>query len=403
MTEAPSEAKWLNFDPLDSEFDKNFYPLMQSMRENCRAYRHKDTLVPVVSFFRYSDILPMLKNWQEWSSERSEELKARGLGVATIMLSNDPPLHTKYRKIMAPFFKPRSVARIEQMIEHEIDRAMDRCLDNGEVDFVSDFAQQITTGLICQICGIPDADREFILSGSAKVAEHYGKGLFWKERQPEIEQNIAKVSWEFAAYFAEHVETLQRTDAKNILSEMAEQLDNKAEIVSMCALLLASGTETTANVITHGLLELIRHPAQFALLRGQPELLDSAIEEIVRFRATLRRHERVAKSAVTIDGVEISAGDSIVLWNASANRDPDFIENPEEFKIDRHPNNHIGYGHGIHSCVGNVLARAELRLTFGRLLKTTRSIDEMRGDASYESAGNGVMDVARRYSVRLSS
>jgi cytochrome P450 len=389
----------LSFDPMDANFCRDFYPNIKRMRETHRAYRHPDTLSPVVSFFRYADVAPMLANWHEWSSERSEEKKARGLGVASIMLGNDPPLHTRYRKIMAPFFMPKSIQTYEAIIESLIDEAVEACVGTGDTDFVEKFADHVTVGLICEICGIPAEDREMIRAKAMLVAENYGKGLFWKEENPEIEAMIAKVSWDFGFYFIQHVERLKTSGQNSILGRMAEHLDNPREIAAMCALIIAGGVETTTNNIVHGLQELIRHPDQFALLRRQPELLDSAIEEMVRYRGTLRRQERVAMRDVDIDGIAIAKGDTVVLWNASACRDPDFIDRPEIFDITRKPNKHIGYGNGIHMCIGNVLARAELRSIFGRLLSATSHIEEARGADSYQDAGNGVMDVARRYSL----
>lgn len=387
------------FDPMDPNFCRDFYTNIKRMREGCRAYRHPDTLTPVVSFFRYADVAPMLSNWHEWSSERSEEKKARGLGVASIMLGNDPPLHTRYRKIMAPFFMPKSIQTYEAIIESLIDEAIEQCVGAGDVDFVEKFADHVTVGLICEICGIPKEDRDLIRTKATLVAENYGKGMFWKKENPDIEAMIAKVSWDFGIYFIQHVERLKTSGQSSILGSMAEHLDNPREIAAMCALIIAGGVETTTNNIVHGLQELIRNPEQFALLRRQPELLDSAIEEMVRYRGTLRRQERVAMHDVDVGGIAIEKGDTVVLWNASACRDPDFIDRPEEFDITRKPNKHIGYGSGIHMCIGNVLARAELRSIFGRLLSATSHIEEARGADSYEDAGNGVMDVARRYSL----
>ncbi len=387
------------FDPMDANFCRDFYPNIKRMRESCRAYRHPGTLTPVVSFFRYADVAPMLANWHDWSSERSEEKKARGLGVASIMLGNDPPLHTRYRKIMAPFFMPKSIQSYEAIIEGLIDEAVEACVGTGDTDFVEKFADHVTVGLICEICGIPKEDREMIRTKAMLVAENYGKGMFWREENPDIEAMIAKVSWDFGFYFIQHVERLKTSGQNSILGRMAEHLDNPREIAAMCALIIAGGVETTTNNIVHGLQELIRHPEQFALLRRQPELLDSAIEEMVRYRGTLRRQERVATQNVDVDGIEITEGDTVVLWNASACRDPDFIDRPDEFDISRKPNRHIGYGNGIHMCIGNVLARAELRAIFGRLLTATSHIEEARGADSYQDAGNGVMDVAKRYSL----
>jgi cytochrome P450 len=396
MTAAP-----LTFDPTSPDFDRNFYQNIREMRENCRAYRHEGTLIPVVSVFRHSDVAPMLLDWENWSSERSEIMKKRGFGIASIMVGDDPPNHTRYRKLMAPFFTPVAVQKFDKIINHEIDVAMEKCLGTGEIDLVEDFAGPIVNGMICDICGIPDGDREFIRSNAMLVAAQYGKGIFWKEPQPEMEAIIAKVGWDFGMYFLQHVATLKNSKTPSILSSLSEQLAEPREIAAICALMIAAGLETTTNMIVHGMQELIRHPDQLARLRGDNSLMNSAVEEMVRYRGTLRRNERVAMNDCDIDGVAIEKGDSVILWTASANRDPEAFDRPEEFLIDRTPNRHIGYGLGIHMCLGNVMARAEMRLTFQRLLNATSHIEEARGANSYESYGNGVMDVAKRYSVKL--
>ncbi len=391
----------IEFDPVSPNFDRDFYPNIKTMREQCRAYRHEGTLIPAVSVFRHADVVPMLQDWQNWSSGRSEIMKKRGFGIASIMVGDDPPDHTRYRKLMAPFFMPVSVNSFDEIISSEIDVAMEKCLNAGEIDLVEDFAGPIVNGLICKICGIPDEDREFIRSKAMLVAAHYGKGLFWKEPNPEIEAIIAKVGWEFGFYFIQHVEVLKKSKTPSILSTLSEQLAEPREIAAICALMIAAGLETTTNMIVHGMQELIRHPLQMAKLRGDNGLMNSAIEEMFRYRGTLRRHERVAVHDSKIDDVAINAGDSVILWNASANRDPAVFDRPEEFLIDRSPNRHIAFGSGIHTCLGIVMARAEMRLTFQRLLGATSTIEETRGHESYESYGNGVMDVAKRYSVKL--
>ncbi len=391
----------IEFDPTSPNFDRDFYTNIRLMRENCRAYRHEGTMIPAVSVFRHSDVVPMLQDWENWSSGRSEIMKKRGFGIASIMVGDDPPDHTRYRKLMAPFFMPVSVNSFDAIIDREIDVAMEKCLGTGEIDLVEDFAGPIVNGLICKICGIPDEDREFIRSKAMLVAAHYGKGLFWKEPHPEIEEIVAKVGWEFGFYFIQHVEVLKKTKTPSILSSLSEHLTEPREIAAICALMIAAGLETTTNMIVHGMQELIRNPDQFAMLRQNSGLMNSAVEEMFRYRGTLRRHERVAVHDSEIDGVKIAAGDSVILWNASANRDPEVFDRPEEFLIDRSPNRHIAFGSGIHTCLGIIMARAEMRLTFQRLLDATSHIEETRGADSYESYGNGVMDVAKRYSVKL--
>lgn len=389
------------FDPTSPNFCRDFYSEMTRMREACRAYRHEGTLIPIVSFFRYDDVQPMLADSQNWSSERSEKMRARGLGSASIMVGDDPPVHTRYRKIMAPYFTPAAIRVYDDIIEGLLDEAIEMHVGVGETDFVQ-FADYIAVGLICEICGIPKEDRELIRSKAMEVAIHYGKGLFWKEEHPEIEATIAKISWDFGFYFLQHVERLKTSGSQSMLASMAAQLNDAREIASMCALLIAAGVETTTNSIVHGIQEFIRNPGQMELLRCNPDAhLDGAVEEIVRYRGTLRRQERVARRNVEIDGVQIEKDDTIILWTAAASRDPSYIDRPDEFDITRWPNRHIGYGYGIHTCIGNVLARSELRRVFSRLVKATSHIEEARGNGSYQDAGNGVMDVALHYHLKL--
>jgi len=137
-------------------------------------------------------------------------------------------------------------------------------------------------------------------------------------------------------------------------------------------------------------------------LRSDPDkYVDGAIEEMLRFRGTIRKQDRIAKIDTEIDGVEIRKGDSIALWNGSASRDPEAIDRPEEFDITRKPNRHLAFGAGIHMCIGNALARVEMRIVFKRLLERTKDIRETRGGDSYESLGNGVLEAAKRYNVEL--
>ena len=168
---------------------------------------------------------------------------------------------------------------------------------------------------------------------------------------------------EMTGYLDEHIERVKRQPREDILSKLTQMLENPRHLVGMSILILAAGNETTTNLLAHGLQELLRHPEQLALLRKHPELIDSAVEEMLRYRGTIRKQDRISMVDTEVDGVQINKGDSIALWNASASRDPSAIDRPEVFDITRKPNRHLALGAGPHMCIGNALARVEMRIT----------------------------------------
>jgi len=389
------------FDPLSGYFEQNPYKELKRMRETCRAYRHEGTLMPVVSFFHNNDIRSMLQDWQTWSSQRSEEYNEKALGDAAILIGNDPPLHTQYRDIVAPLFLPGEMNPLIPMIEEQTTRVVDKCLGAGEINFVEDFAADATVSVICKLVGVPEADKQKMRDMTVAIGREDGRPVFWKEPNPETEERLASLMTEMTEYFTQHIEDRQGKPVTDILGHINERISNKRHLIGMSILIVGAGNETTTNLMTHGLQELLRHPEQMALLRQNPDLINGAIEEMLRFRGTIRKQDRISTIDTEIDGVQINKGDSIALWNASASRDPSAIERPEEFDITRSPNRHLALGSGIHMCIGNALARIELRIAFRLLLEKTREIRLTKGEQSYESLGNGVLEAAKRFNVEL--
>ncbi len=373
------------------------------MQDSCRVYRHKGTLMPVVSFFKARDIKPGLQDWQRFSSQRSEEYNKKALGDAAILIGNDPPLHTKYRDVVAPLFLPGAVHPLGPVIDRMTDKALDRCLDAGEVNFVTEFACTVSLGVIAHICDVPEEDHDLMFRMTQQMATTDGMPVFWKEPHPEVEARIAESMQVLGEYFLDHVKTRANNGRDNILNHIASQVDDQRHLAGLCALVLAAGFETTMNLMTHGLYELLHHPEQMHMLRQNPNMINAAVEEMLRFRGTIRKQDRIAAVDMEIDDVEINKGDSVAFWTACVSRDPDLIDRPDEFDIARKVPRHGAFGSGIHMCIGKVLARLEVRAAMKRLIEKTSLIEEMRGDESYQSVGNGVLDGALRYSVQLKS
>ena len=390
------------FDPLSSYFEKNPYAELKRMRESCRAYRHEGTLMPVVSFFHNADIRPMLADWRTWSSQRSAEYNEKALGDMAMLIGNDPPLHTKYRELVAPLFLPSEMAKFEDSIQANSVAALDECLEKGEVNFVEDYAAKVTVALICDLVGVPASDRQLMREMTIDMALEDGRPVFWKQPNPEVEARVERVMSEMRTYFAAHIDEKIANPKDDILSKLAGSIEERRHLIGISMLMVAAGNETTTNLMAHGLQELLRHPEQMRMLKDAPDKhMDGFVEEILRYRGTIRKQDRIATIDTEIDGVQINKGDSIALWNASASRDPEVIADPETFDITRHPNRHLAFGSGIHMCIGNALARREMKIAMRYLLDNISSIELAKGDDSYESHKNGVLEAAKRFDVRL--
>jgi len=391
------------FDPMSDYFLNNAYTEFARMREEAPVYRHKGTLMPVVSFFKDKHIRPMLQDWEKWSSQRDPEYNKKALGDAAILIGNDPPLHTKYRSIVAPAFLPRRIRKLEEIVEQQADRFLDEVLEKKRVNFVEDYAAKVTTSVICILLGIPDEDRQLIRDWTLELAIQDGCPVFWKKEDTETLQRVGKCMEEQRAYFSELVDRRLKEPGDDMLSGMITQMDDKGHMIGLSILLAAAGNETTTNIMTHGLQELIWHPEQMALLRSDLDnRMPDAIEEMLRFRGTIRKQDRIANVDTEIEGVEIRKGESIALWCGSASRDSDVVDRADEFDITRRPNRHLAFGAGIHMCIGNVLARMETAAVMKRVLNRTKSIEfDGPSDQAYENWGNAVLHSGKRLSVVL--
>ena len=392
------------FDPLSDTFLTDPWGEFRRMRNACRGYRHEGTMDPAVSFFHDRDLREMRQDWETWSSSRSAASNKKGLGIAAIMIGQDPPEHTMYRNIVAPLFMPGKVHALQPAIDKHTKKILDRVIDAGEVDFMEDVSAALATSIIGTICGIPESDWDFVRGFTIESSRDYGKGAFFREPQPEIEARLQKVAVEGGGFIAEHVRTLRRSKTESILTTVAEQIDDEMAVLGLCLLIVGAGNDTTSNLMANGFWELMQKPEQMAWLRKNPDKIGQAVEEAVRCRGSLRRSERVASRDVEFGGVEVNKGDVVILWNASASRDPAVVpDRPDEFDITRKPSRHMGFGAGIHMCIGNILARLETRTLWGEALRRTSKIEETRGAESYESWGNGVLDAVKRYNLTLVS
>jgi cytochrome P450 len=295
------------------------------------------------------------------------------------LVFSDPPRHTKLRSIIMRAFTPRSIASLEPRIRELSSELLSPLLDRGEMDLVADYAGPLPTLVIAEMIGIPAADRPRFLRWSEAIM-----GLSYAvEGGPEAERMIqahAAAKEEMGAYLPALLEERRRAPKDDLLSRLVDaEVDGERlteeEILGFFQLLLAAGTETTTNVIDNAILSFFDHPAELARLQASPELLPSAIEEIVRYRSPGQMMFREAKRDIEMHGQVIPAGRQVLAMIGSANRDPKQFQDPDRFDIGRDPNPHIAFGHGVHFCIGAPLARLEARVAIFDLVTKLHSFE----------------------------
>ncbi|KAA8888076.1 cytochrome P450 [Nocardia colli] len=274
------------------------------------------------------------------------------------MLGVDPPQHTRYRKLLAGKFTVRRMAvlteRVEQITTEHLD-AMART--GGPVDLVDAFAFPIPALTICELLGVPAAERDRF------------------RRYVEVANDNNSTGADRSAAFAaveQHIHTLavakRAEPADDLLSDLTDSDLSEDELAGVGALLLGAGLDTTANMLALGTFALLSHPAQLAELRARPELADQTVEELMRYLSIVPTTSRTALADVELDGQAIKAGETVALSIQGANRDPAKFDEPDAFDIQRSAVGHVGFGHGVHQCLGQQLARVEMRVALPALV-----------------------------------
>jgi pentalenic acid synthase len=286
-------------------------------------------------------------------SEDMEELESTGF--TDVLIGVDPPVHTEQRRMLIPSFTVRRMNALRPDIQDIVDRRIDSLLDAGPpADLVSGFALPVPSMAICALLGVPYSDRE--------AFERPAKDLFDAER-------AEAAMTELTTYLGQLIRAKQVAPGTGLLDDMIAGpvktgALSESDLVQYALLLLIAGHDTTANVIALGTLALLEHPDQFAALRSDPNLVAGAIEEIMRYVSLVEAISRVALDDIEISGYQIKAGDGILVGAGAANFSTALVATPEDFDVSRAPRHHIGFGYGIHQCIGQNLARIELEVAF---------------------------------------
>jgi cytochrome P450 len=294
------------------------------------------------------------------------------------LISMDDPRHAKIRRIVSKVFTPRMLEQLVDSVQEivvDVLRTARRTAEDGDgtIDVVADIAAPIPLRVICDMMGVPDADRALVLAKSTIVLSGGDPDLIEDQDDPltaflEAGMALAGVMERMAAERVEHP-TDDLTTAL-VTAEVDGETLSHQEIASFFILLLVAGNETTRNAISQGVLALSEHPEQRARWMADPSLTRTAVEEIVRWTSPITWMRRTATQDCEVNGHRFSAGDKFLLFYGAANRDPEVFADPQVFDLGRDPNPHVGFGaHGPHFCLGAHLARREIAVTFQELFR----------------------------------
>ncbi len=364
---APSLAGF-DLRALPDDFYADPYPYYDALRTSEPVKRMPDGSYLLT---RFKDCEAVYKDTELFSSDKKEEFKPKFGDTlvyehhTTSLVFNDPPLHTKVRKLMLGALNAKAIAAMEPgliaLVEHLLDRMAAKEANDGTVDLVADFAAAIPVEIIGNLLDIPHRDRGPLRGWSLKIL-----GALEPTISPAQLAETDDAVRDFLAFLEalvadrkQHPGDPQSDVLTRLLGDIdGERLTHK-ELLQNCIFILNAGHETTTNLIANGLVTLAHWPAEKARLIANPELTRSAVEEILRFESSNQLGNRATTAATEIGGVVLPKGTRITLCIGAANRDPEVFADPHRFRIDRTPNRHLAFASGPHQCAGLALARLE--------------------------------------------
>lgn len=373
-----ADAKELaaNFDlaELTNEFYDDPYPTYRALRENEPVKRLPSGTVLLT---RYDDLLTTYKNTKSFSSDKKREFAPKYGDTplyehhTTSLVFNDPPAHTRVRRLIMGALSPRAIAGMEPDIAKLVDGLLDAIAAKGQCELIEDFAASIPIEVIGNLLDVPREERAPLRDWSLAIL-----GALEPVVSPAVAARGNKAVTDFLAYLETLVARRRRkrgNPERDVLTRLIQGEDNgerltEKELLHNCIFLLNAGHETTTNLIGNGLVALHRNPDQKQRLIDDPDLIRTAVEEILRYESSNQLGNRMTTEPVELGGVMLEAGTSVTLCIGAANRDPAQFPDPESFDIARTPNRHLAFATGAHQCAGMALARLEGAIAISRFL-----------------------------------
>ncbi|HVN85563.1 MAG TPA: cytochrome P450 [Candidatus Binatia bacterium] len=356
---------------------------------------------------KYADLRDVSKNPALYSSERQGAIMRDPLPhdlpfIQSIMLNMDPPRHRQYRGLVNKAFSARMINNLHGRIRDMVTRIINGVIERGECDFVEDVAALLPLEVICEMMGVPDADRRSVYAIGNRMV-----GFDDPDLQPDGKpapmtdgQAAAAEMFMYAGHLLEKARTHPGDDLATALvnAELDGQRLSDNDFNFFFLLLIIAGNETTRTVTSNGMLALIENPAELRDLRSDLSLLPSAIEEILRYAPAVHNFRRTLTAETELRGQRLKPDDKLTMWYPSANRDEEVFENPDTFNIRRHPNDHLAFGIGEHFCLGANLARMELNEIFRGIVTRLHDVELTEPPRRLRSTFiNGVKEMRVRF------
>ncbi|MDJ0852184.1 MAG: cytochrome P450 [Myxococcota bacterium] len=404
------EPSWHGADPEDASYLADPYPAYRHLREH-----HPVSLTPqgVWRLTRYDDCLRMLRLGGAGMRRTDGTLPGQSADEAAaergqFMLLTDPPKHTRLRKLVSKAFTPRAIAAWRPRIEVVTRELLDRVEKSGEMDLVADLALPVPATLICEMLGVPVADRDTFTEWTADAT--HGLALRRGHAPPELVERVERARNGLAGYFNRLIEERrgeQRDDLLGALiaaEEEGDRLSSEELLIQSIGLLIA-GFETTIGLIANGLTTLIRNPEEIARLQAEPELIESAVEECLRYSGPITWTVRILHEPAEFGGFRFDVNEEVAVGLAAANRDPEHFSDPERFDVGRYarspvPPPHLSFGGGAHLCLGAHLARLESQVAIGSLVERFTDLELLEPRTTW---GRSLFRVPARVPVRFRS
>lgn len=363
------------FQLLDPAVHADPWPFYRRLREEAPVMWDPFMFTWVVT--RYDDVMLVLKEFSADRTPDPKKMEALGLPsmgpvadvMAQQMLFLDAPAHTRLRKLCMSAFTPRRVEAMEATVQKIADQLLDANVARGEMELIADFAEPFPAIVAAGLLGVPIEDHRMLKNWSATFAEMLGN---FQHNPDRIREVLACVD-SMTGYFRDAIREQERNPRDGLIrslmdAEVDGQRLTEAEVIANTIVTMVGGQETTTNLIGNGLLTLVRNPDKLAQLRDNPEIIGTAIEELLRFETPSQHTARIVKEDTLIGGKLLKKGEAVMAVMAAANRDPDRFDDPDVLDLTRVENRHLAFGWAAHFCFGAALARMEARIAFTALL-----------------------------------
>ena len=389
MTEhSPIAAAAQPFDPslslfqlLDPKVHADPFPFYRRLREEAPVTWDPFMHTWVVT--RYEDVHFVLKEFSADRTPDPKKMEALGLPslgpvadlMARQMLFLDAPDHTRLRKLCMSAFTPRRVEAMEDKVREIAHGLIDEAVQGGECELIADFAEPFPAIVTAGLLGVPLEDHRQLKSWSATFAEMLGNF----QHNPDRIRDVLKCVADMTGYFRDAVREQERNPHDGLIrslmdAEVDGQRLSEEEVIANTIVTMVGGQETTTNLIGNGILTLTRQPDKMAQLRAHPEIIESAVEELLRYETPSQHTARIVKADTEIGGKLMKKGEAVMAVMAAGNRDPERFPNPDELDLTRTDNRHLAFGWAAHFCFGAALARMEARISYLALLARMQDI-----------------------------